>query len=103
MKKNKLNENCTAQTTGSVKSVKTKGQDFPTIITVTYDVNGYSYEVSESIKLKSEPIKLGFLTVGQKRVLQLGNTSVGSAVRVMYNPNNPGEAFLPDNTGIANV
>lgn len=103
VKKNILNANCTAETTGSVKAVKAKGQDFPTLITVAYEVNGYLYEVNESVKLKSQPIKLGLLTVGQKRVPVLGNTSVGSAVRVMYNPNNPNEAYLPDNTGIANV
>lgn len=103
MKKDKLKANCTAEATGSVKAVKVQGQDFPTIITVVYEVNGDSYEVSESIKLKSQPIKLGFLTVGQKRVPVLGNTSVGSAVSVMYNPNNPVEAYLRDNTGMANV
>lgn len=103
MKKTKINVNCTTEVTGTVKEVKVKGQDFPTIITVSYSVNEHAYEISESIKLKSQPIKLGFLTVGQKRVPVLGNTSVGSAVRVMYNPNNPAEAYLPDNVGIANV
>lgn len=95
-----MNVNCTAETIGSVTAVKVKGQDFPTIVTVTYEANGYSYEDSESIKLRSQPIKLGFLTVGQKRVPVLGNTSVGSKVRVLYNPNNPEEAYLPDNSGI---
>lgn len=103
MKKTKINVNCTTEITGTVKSVQIKGQDFPTIITVVYTVNDHPYEVSESIKLKSQPIKLGFLTVGQKRVPVLGNTSVGSVVRVKYNPNNPSEAYLPDNIGIANV
>lgn len=103
MKKIKPNEYCTTEVAGTVKAVKVKGQDFPTIITVSYSVNGHTYEISESIKLKSQPIKLGFLTVGQKRMPVLNNTSVGNAVRVMYNPNNPVDAYLPDNVGIANV
>ena len=103
MKKTILNVNCTVETTGTVKAVKAKGQDYPTIVTVSYSVDGHTYEINESIKLKSQPIKLCFFTVGQKRVPVLGNTSVGSTVRVMYDPNNPAEAYLPDNGGIANV
>lgn len=87
----------------TVKSVKVRGQDFPTIITVPYTVDGNSYDISKSIKLKSQTIKLGFIPIGQKRVPVLGNTAVGSSIRVMYNPENPSEAYLTDNIGPDNV
>lgn len=96
-------KNCTALTTGIISDLKIKGQDFPTVITVQYVVDMKSYSISDTIKLKSEKVKVGFLTVGQKRVAALGETSVGSEVRVQYDPDNPGIAFLPDNEGKANV
>ena len=99
----KANSNCTAITSGTVVNIKVKGLDFPTMISVSYTVNGSTYELTESIKLKSEKIKLGFLTIGQKRVAIMGNTTIGSIVRVNYNPDNPAEAYLTDNIGKANV
>ena len=99
----KKHNNCTEATTGKIIDLKAKGQDFATIIKVQYEVDGNFYTIDESIKLKSEKIKLGFLTIGQKRVPVMGNTSVGTSVRVMYNPSVPEEAFLPDNIGKANV
>lgn len=95
--------NCTHCVEGTIDQLVIKGQDFPTVMVVHYAVGGYSFELRESVKLKSEKIKLGFLTVGQKRVPALGNTSVGSKVRVLYNPDDPAEAYLPDNLGKANV
>lgn len=101
MKKTIANCNCLAE--GTIDQVIIRGQDFPTILVVHYEVHGRTFELKESVKLKSEKKKLGFLTIGQKRVPVLGNTSVGSKVRVLYNSDNPDEAYLPDNIGKANV
>lgn len=101
MKINKAN--CTQTVEGRVKELKFKGQDFPTMISVEYQVVGNNYVVTESLKLKSEMIKLGFLPIGQKRVPVMGNTAVGSSATVSYNPNNPVEAFITHNIGKANV
>lgn len=95
--------NCTQTIEGCVKEFKIKGQDFPTLISVEYQVAGKSYVVTESLKLKSEIIKLGFLPIGQKRVPVMGNTAVGSSATVSYNPNNPAEAFIAYNIGKANI
>lgn len=94
---------CSLETVGKITNLKIKGQDFPTVITVSYTVDSEVYSITESVKLKSEKIKIGFLPIGQKRVPILGSTRVGSTVRVKYNPQNPQEAFLPDNVGKANV
>ena len=88
---------------GRVKELKVKGQDFPTMITVEYQVAGNNYVVTESLKLKSEKIKLGFLPIGQKRVPVMGNTAVGSSATVIYNPSNPTEAFITHNVGKTNI
>lgn len=101
MKINKAN--CTQTVNGSVKELKFKGLDFPTMITIEYQVAGNNYVVTESLKLKSEKIKLGFLPIGQKRVPVIGNTAIGSSVTVSYNPNNPIEAFITHNIGKANI
>lgn len=97
MTKRKLKMRCTADTIGTVKSRKCNGADFPTVIKVTYTVNDHTYEIRESKKVKSRMIKLGFLPIGQMRSPLLGPTPVGSEVRVKYNPDNPAEAYLPDN------
>ncbi len=93
---------CTQVTNGIVTKLKSKGLDFPTIITVRYTVNSVTYEISESIKLKSKIIKIGFIPVGQKKYPVMPETSEGSTARVNYNPANPAEAFLTDNIGIMN-
>ncbi len=101
MKINKAN--CTQTVEGRVKELEVKGQDFPTMISIEYQVAGNSYVVTESLKLKSEKIKLGFLPIGQKRVPVMGSTAVGSPATVSYNPNNPAEAFITHNIGKANI
>lgn len=101
MKTNKAN--CTQTVEGRVKELKVKGQDFPTLISVEYQVAGKSYVVTETLKLKSEKIKIGFLSIGQKRVPIMGNTAVGSHATVNYNPSNPVEAFITHNIGKANI
>lgn len=100
---NKLQNTCTCEGAGKVLSIKAMGQDHRTMIVVKYTVNGKDYTVEESLKLKSQAIKLGFIPIGQKRVPVMGDTSVGSTAYVMYNPKNPGEAFLRDNVGKQNI
>lgn len=99
----KKRQQCFAIAIGAISNIKARGQDFPTMITVQYEVNGQIYEVTESIKLKSEKIKCGFFTVGLKRVPVIGNTAIGNPARVSYDPNNPTDAYLTDNIGKSNT
>lgn len=94
---------CTEMTDGIIKDVKSKGLDFPTIITVEYQVDGICYEVKESIKLKSKAIKIGFLPIGQEKTPRMGETRVGYSASVTYNPDNPAESYITYNTGKANI
>lgn len=89
---------CTMQTMGTVLSATSMGEGRPTMITVRYQIRGNVYEVTETVQMRSEFKKLaGFLPIGRKKVPIMGNTAVGSMVRVMYNPKNPVEAYLSDN------
>ena len=90
---------CTETVMGKVIKIKDKGVDFPTIITVQYEVNNNQYEISESIKLRCEWVKIGFLPVGQKKYAVMGDTKVGSMASVTYNPDNPQEAYITKNIG----
>lgn len=101
MKINK--ENCTQTVDGRVKRLDIRGQDFPTMVTVEYQVAGVNYTVTESLKMRGEKMKLGFLTIGLKRIPAMGNTAVDSAASVSYNPDNPAEAFITYNVGKANI
>ncbi len=81
-----MKKECTAITTGIISEIKSKGIDFPTIITVVYEVDGRSYELKERAHI---PV--------------MGNSSVGSEARVLYEPGNPSNAYLADNAGIINI
>lgn len=94
---------CTTLTMGTIVDLRVKGIDSPTIITVEYTAAGRTYEIKESIKLRREPIKLGRLPIGQRGVPVLGDTRVGSQVRVLFNPADPSKAYLLDNEGHVNV
>lgn len=89
--------------TGTIIGMNGRGIDFATSMTVEYVVNNVTYTVTETIKLKSEPIKIGFLTVGQNKMPKIGNIEVGSNVTVKYDPSEPEKAFIEGNSGIRNV
>ena len=98
----KRKKRCTLLADGKIIAKKNRGLDFPTSITVEYMVNGITYQITESVKLKSKIIKLCILPIGQERFPRLPSIAVGSHVKVCYNPNNPKEAYLKDNVGIMN-
>ena len=93
---------CVATVDGKIIQKKNRGLDFPTLITVEYEINNNVYRVTESLKLKSRAIKLWVFPIGQMKYPGLPNTDVGTFAKVCYNPNNPKEAYLKDNVGIMN-
>lgn len=95
MKKTK----CTETTIGKIKNLKNKGLESTTLITVEYQVEGIYYIITESVKLKSRMIKLGFLPIGQKKVPVMGDISVGRPAMVNYDPSDPSKAFITKNIG----
>jgi len=88
-------------TEGTVINLKSKGLQHPTIITVKYVVDSVDYELKESVKLKNEFIKIGFIPIGHK-LKPVINTRIGSRLTVAYDPNSPDNAYLIDNKGVIN-
>lgn len=102
MKKKDMDK-CTKVTEGKVIEIKKRGHDFPTIVTVEYEVSGVFYQISESKKYSNETIKIGFLPVGQKKIPKLGSVVAGDVVSVSYNPLCPDMAYLTNNVGKINI
>ncbi len=98
----KKNKNYQGKTIGKVIFLKSKGLNSPIIITVEYLVNGISYSIKKTMKLKSEPIKLGAIPIGQRKVPIIGKVRIGSSVYVKYDLNNPTKALIEGNDGFIN-
>lgn len=88
---------------GTVVDIKIRGLDFPTQITVEYSVDGKTFSITETIKLKSKAIKLGFIPIGQKKVPAMGDTHVGAHTEVLYYLSNPSDAVIKENQGKQNI
>ena len=86
---------------GIVKEIKTRGLDFSTIVMVEYEVDGIKYVLKETLKLKSEAIKLGFLPIGQRQIPKV-KCKIGESIIVLYNKSNPEKSHIKGNDGIIN-
>lgn len=86
---------------GIVLSVKSKGIDNPTVMTVEYKVKKETYKLKETIKLKSEPIKFLFIPIGQKKVPVM-EVVKGQEVIVIYDVKNPKKSYIKGNEGKIN-
>ncbi len=85
---------------GKIVCLGENNGDFPMSITVAFRVGPKVYALIERIRLKNDPVKIGPVSVPvrRKRVPMLGDVSLGAKVRVAYNPENPNNAWLPDNS-----
>ena len=96
-------KNCTKTCTGIIKEIRVKGLEFPTLIIVKYEVDGNSYEIKEQLVFKpTKVVKLLFIPIGHytKSLIEIKTgvkAEVGNKINVRYNPDNPSEAYLPDN------
>lgn len=90
----------TGFTTGIIDRLRVRGSDEPTTAYVSYYVNGIRYQIKETLKMRSETIKIGKIPIGMKKFYRLGNVSEGSQVLVQYDPMNPAKAILSENDGI---
>lgn len=95
--------NCTETCKGIIKKIKIRGLEFPSQIIVEFEIGGKFYEIKETLVMKPyKMIKLGFIPIGckTKSLIEM-NTGVaaiaGNTVNVKYNPDDPNEAYLPDN------
>lgn len=68
---------------------------------VRYEVGGKTYECHETVKLRSELIEAGPVSMGQRKIAKIA-ARVGSPVRVAHLSSDPSKAILADNTGLMN-
>ena len=94
------NINKTSNTTGRIIKAESKGLDGAMTITVCYEIGLIPYELTEDVIFRNKKRRILFFPAGRKKTPVIGETKVGTIVNVMYNPENPAEAFLPDNYGI---
>ncbi len=86
---------------GIVIDLKDRGLDHPTTVTVQYEVEGQKYTIKETIKLRSEVIKLGFLPIGQRQIPKV-SCKKGETVIVEYNEKKPEKGHIKGNDGLIN-
>lgn len=86
------------ETVGRIVNVRHSSQETPRI-KVEYCVDGTVYRISENVTVRNEPIKIGFLPVGQQKVWTLGPVFEGEELVVIYDSENPANGYLRDNTG----
>lgn len=91
----------TGEAVGTVVRFRMGGIDCPSSVCVRYEVDGRTYECRETVKLKSELIKIGPVPIGQRKRGKIASR-VGSKVRVAYLPSDPSKAILADNAGLMN-
>ena len=84
---------------GLVVENKSNGINQPTIVKVEYEVYGQIYELKEIVKVKTETVKWGLLSIGQRRVPVI-DCREGSTVTVLYDETNPSRARIEGNTGL---
>ena len=96
-------EACSAKIVGHICNTNIRGSEFPISISVEYYVDDKLYTITETIKYERKAVKIGAISIGQKRVPKIGSIRIDSPTLVAYNPNNPQEAYLVENEGFDNI
>ena len=91
---------CTSQVEGTIVKLRNSGIDSPTVIYVDYEVDDVTYQLKESMKLRSSAIKAEKVPIGQRKTSVLGDISVGATVNVYYDEENPKFAYIAGNEGV---
>ena len=86
---------------GKVIDLKLRGNKCPTIVIVEYEVAGNKYIIKETVKFKSEIIKLGIFPIGQKKIPKV-SFKKGETVIVEYNEKDPKKGHIKGNDGLMN-
>lgn len=82
---------------GDHHRISSRGVDSSSVITVAYEAGGVAYSVTESVRMKSETIRLGPIPIGQRQVPVMGAVEEGTKVTVIYDPKDPRKAVIGEN------
>lgn len=86
------------ETIGTIVKVGWPVGDTPRL-TVEYTVNGTSYRIAENVTVTIKAIKIGFLPIGMEKTWKIRNCKVGETVNIIYDCNNPKNAYIKGNEG----
>ena len=99
MLKTKRNKaRCTCETTGTIYALGSVEGDIK--VKISFHADGKEYRFQEIVMYEihaSKIYRIGNIPVGGSRKRMLGDITPGTAVRVLYDPDNPKRAYLPDN------
>ncbi len=89
----------TAVVTGIIEMLDPGDSDRPASVSVSYVVDEKEYTVTETVKMKSQPIKVGKTTVGKRVRPAQAWVKVGAEIRVEYDSADPSKGRIPANKG----
>lgn len=87
------------RTVGRVVRIKPGIGHQPAVLFVSYEADGNQYEISETVKLRSQAIRFHGIPIGQQKTWRLGPLQVGDPVTVQYLCENPAFALIAGNDG----
>lgn len=97
-KKRKKRINCIKKTTGTIVESKQNDAHSPLILKVQFQVDNEIYQFEEKALLAIEKREWKGITVSKKGHYPF-DTHVGSIVEIKYDPKDPYNAYIVDNTG----
>ncbi len=89
LKKSQLAQ-CTEKVLGLVTRFTYNVTERRHVVTVEYEVDSQKYQIQENVSKKSQLIKVGILTLD-------GKVKASTFVDVLYDPEDPQIAYLPEN------
>lgn len=88
------------KTQGRIMRIVHNGLDFPWVIHVQYEVDGMTYEIKETAKLKVSSIKVAGIPIGQRQSFVLGAVREGDLLEIRYDLQHPEKAIIYRNDGM---
>ena len=88
---------CTETARGYIEKILTDPKSEKVKITVSYEVEGVEFKITETVANKLEIVHDKNMVVGTRKVPLLGELHEGKEVAVKYNPDKPDKAYLPKN------
>lgn len=89
---------CTEETTGEIVGTRWDGDYMH--LHVSYKVGEKEYHLHEQLTYYVVKKKIGKIPIGKRGIPAIQDIKDGSPVRVLYNPEKPKHAYLPDNNGV---
>ena len=88
---------CTEKVLGLVTSFVCQGRKNQDVVTVEYEVDEKKYQIQERVGKNSQLVATGVLIREMKNKVPIGRVKASTFVDVLYDPEDPRIAYLPEN------